>query len=55
MKAVLKGRHFASVKDIKGAVMQQLRDLKEEDFLECFQGWQCRMIKCVNMFYNKGF
>lgn len=48
MKAVLKGRHFASVEDIKGAVTQQLRDLKEEDFVECFQGWQRRMIKCVN-------
>ena len=40
MKAVLKGTHFASVEEIKAAVTRQLRDLKEKDFTECFQGWQ---------------
>ena len=48
MKAVLKGIHFASVEEIEAAVTRQLRDLKEEDFTECFQGWQKRMTKCID-------
>ena len=51
MKATLKGTHFASVEEIKTAVTRQLRDLKEEDFTECFQGWQRRMNKCI---YTEG-
>ena len=48
MKAVLKGTHFASVEEIKAAVTCQLRDLKEEDFTECFQGWQKQINKCID-------
>ena len=48
MKAMLNGTYFASVEEIKAAVTRQLRDLKEKDFTECFQGWQKRINKCID-------
>lgn len=48
LKTVLKGTHFASVEEIKATVTRELRDLKEEDFAQCFRGWQKRMQKCIN-------
>ena len=37
-----------SVEEIKAAVTRQLRDPKEKDFMECFQGWQKRINKCID-------
>ena len=44
---MLKGTHFASVEEIKATVTRMLRDFKEEDFAECFHGWQDHMQKCI--------
>ena len=48
LKIVLKGTHFTSVEEIKATVTRLLRDIKEEDFAECFRGWQDRMQKCID-------
>ena len=48
LKSQLKGTHFASASDIKDTVTRALKELKEEDFAECFRAWPKRMQKCIN-------
>jgi hypothetical protein len=47
LKMGLKGRRFATMKDIKTNVMAELWMIPKEAFYWCFQQWQDRWSKCV--------
>ena len=48
LKSVLKGTHFQSVEEIQAAVTRELRSIDENDFVQCFRGWQTRMQRCID-------
>ena len=47
LKMGLKGKHFATMGDIKSNAMAKLRKIPKEAFCQCFRQWQNWWSKCV--------
>ena len=48
-KAMMKGTHFSSLKEIKASVTRELKRPKEKHFTKCFCGCQDQMQKGTNL------
>ena len=40
MKKVLKGKHFASLEEMKQKMAEALKDIKIDEFKNCFEQWK---------------
>ena len=40
MKKVLKGKHFASVEEVKQKMAEALKGVKIDEFKKCFEQWK---------------
>ena len=40
MKKVLKGKYFAKVKEVKQKTVEALKDIKINEFKNCFEQWK---------------
>ncbi len=49
MKSYLKGTHHGGVEEVKEAVTAVLNSLTPEDFQGCFEGWERRWKRCVEL------
>ena len=45
MKKVLTGKHFADVGEVKQKTAEALKDIKIDEFKNCFEQWQ----KCLSI------
>ncbi|UYV66015.1 hypothetical protein LAZ67_3006192 [Cordylochernes scorpioides] len=46
LKRPMKGRRYATLDEIKTASKEELRKIKKNDFLKCFEDWKNRWHKC---------
>ena len=44
LKKVLKGKHFANVEEVKQKTTESLKDIKIDEFKNCFEQWK----KCLD-------
>lgn len=49
IKSHLKGTHHGGVEEVKGAVTAVLNTLTSEDYERCFQGWERRWKRCIEL------
>ena len=47
LKRPMKGRHYATIEEIKAASKEELNKIKKNDFLKCFEDWKKRWHKCI--------
>ena len=47
MKKVLKGKHFASVEEVKQKTAEALKGIKIDKFKNCFGQWKKHVNKCT--------
>ena len=47
MKKVLKGKHFASVEEVKQKTAEALKGLKINEFKNCFEQWKKCLDRCI--------
>lgn len=47
IKRTLKGRRFASIDDIKGESLKELKAITKIEFQKCFEDWKKRWHKCI--------
>ena len=47
MKKSMKGRHFASIEEIKEESLRQLKAISSSEFQKCFNDWKKRWHKCI--------
>ena len=47
MKKVLKGKHFASVEEVKQKMAEALKGIKIQEFKNCFEQWEKRLNRCI--------
>jgi hypothetical protein len=47
MKKTLKGKRFATVKEVNAASQEALNHIKLQQFQRCFTQWEKRLDKCI--------
>ena len=47
MKKALKGKHFASVEEVKQKMAEALKGIKIQEFKNCFEQWEKRLNRCI--------
>jgi hypothetical protein len=47
IKEILKGRHFDDTDDIRSNMTAALKDIPQNQFQNCFEGWTRRWYRCT--------
>jgi len=47
IKEILKGMHFDDIGDIRSNTMAALKDIPQNQFQNCFEGWTRRWHRCI--------
>ena len=47
IKEILKGRHFDDIDDIRSNTTAALKDIPQNQFQNCFEGWTRRWHRCI--------
>jgi len=49
LKKKLGGRHFERVENLACAVQAVVDEIPKEEYIECFQSWQKRLKRCIEV------